>query len=58
MTHSTQDAFKWAADFIWRNARLLDRLRFAYHFLDGTQTAVLNSLRCYQNQDGGFGHAI
>ena len=58
MTHTTQDAFKRAADFIWRNARLLDRFRFAFHFLDGSQAAVLNTLRCYQNQDGGFGNGV
>ena len=24
-----------AQDFIWRNARLIDRFRFAYHFIRG-----------------------
>lgn len=47
-----------AADFIWRTARLLDRHRFAFLFLDGARDAVLKALRPYQNADGGCGHAL
>jgi hypothetical protein len=47
-----------AADFIWRNARLIDRRRFAFHFGDGSSEAVLRALRAYQNSDGGFGNAL
>ena len=47
-----------AAGFIWRTARLLDRHRFAYLFLDGPRDAVSGALRSYQNADGGFGHAL
>ncbi len=47
-----------AADFIWRSARLLERVRFQYLFLDGSREAVLDALRAYQNPDGGFGNAI
>lgn len=47
-----------ATDFIWRNARLIDRHRFAYHFRDGSREAVVAALRPYQNADGGFGSAI
>jgi hypothetical protein len=50
--------FARATDFIWRTARLIDRLRFAYLFLDGDRQAVLAALRAYQNADGGFGHAL
>ncbi len=50
--------FNRAADFIWRHARLLDRNRFAFHFLGGPRSAVLVSLRAYQNPDGGFGNAL
>ncbi len=53
-----RDAFERAADFIWRNARLLEKYRFAYHFLDGPQSAVIACLRSYQNPDGGFGNAL
>lgn len=47
-----------AADFLWRSARLLDRVRFAHLFQGGSRDAVLAALRAYQNPDGGFGHAL
>lgn len=50
--------FDKAKDFIWRNARLLDRRRFSYAFEGGSGEAVLTALRAYQNEDGGFGHAL
>lgn len=47
-----------AGVFILRNARLLDRHRFAWRFHAGPANAVLAALRPYQNHDGGFGHAL
>lgn len=47
-----------ATDFMWRTARLLERRRFAYLFLDGGRQAVLEALRPYQNPDGGFGNGL
>jgi len=47
-----------AADFVWRNARLLERHLFAYLFADGAREPVLAALRAYQNADGGFGNAL
>ncbi|HEY3363518.1 MAG TPA: hypothetical protein VGK74_00425 [Symbiobacteriaceae bacterium] len=47
-----------AADFVWRNARLLDRHLFAHLFEGGAAGAVVAALRAYQNPDGGFGNAI
>jgi hypothetical protein len=47
-----------ATTFIWRTARLIDRYRFSYLFLDGEREAVLEALRPYQNLDGGFGNAL
>ena len=47
-----------AADFVWRNGRLLDRHRFAHLFVDGPTEPVLAALRAYRNPDGGFGHAL
>jgi len=47
-----------AADFIWRTARLLDRHRFAFHFLAADSQPVVEALRPYQNLDGGFGNAL
>src|SRR5215472_4562324 len=47
-----------ATDFIWRTARLLERRRFAYLFLEGERQAVPVALRPYQNADGGFGNGL
>ena len=47
-----------AEQFIYANARLLDRHRLAV-LVDGAPTApVLRTLAAYQNADGGFGHAL
>lgn len=51
-------AFERARVFIYRNARPLDLARFQYHFEDGSKQAVMRALACYQNPDGGFGHAV
>ncbi|HEX5441519.1 MAG TPA: hypothetical protein VFW76_11595 [Ktedonobacterales bacterium] len=47
-----------ATAFMWRTARLLDRMRFACLFLDGERQSVAEALRPYQNSDGGFGNAL
>lgn len=47
-----------ARNFIYKNARPLDLARWQYHFEDGSREAVLRCLSCYQNEDGGFGHAL
>lgn len=47
-----------AKEFIYRNARPLDLTRFQYHFENGSKEAVMNALSYYQNEDGGFGHAV
>lgn len=46
------------AHFVWSNARLLDRAIFEYFFLGGSPDRVLSVLSLYQNDDGGFGHAL
>lgn len=50
--------FEKAKAFIYRNARPLDLARFQYHFENGSREAVLKVLSYYQNEDGGFGHAV
>jgi hypothetical protein len=55
---SAQPDLSAATTFIWRTARLVDRFRFAYLFLDGEREVVLAALRPYQNPDGGFGNAL
>lgn len=52
------DILERGRSFIYSHARLLDRMRFAFHFEDGTKDRVLNALRPYQNADGGFGNAL
>lgn len=53
-----KDLFERAEEFIWRNARLIDRRLFEFHFKSGSSQAVLSVLRAYQNEDGGFGNAL
>jgi hypothetical protein len=47
-----------ATDFVWRNARLVERRVFAAVFLGAPTEGVVSALRAYQNEDGGFGHAL
>jgi hypothetical protein len=47
-----------AREFVLGNARLLDRHRLSFRFDDAPAGAVLAALRAYQNEDGGFGHAL
>lgn len=47
-----------AQEFIWLNARLLERQLFACLFDGGSRLAVIDALRAYQNPDGGFGNAL
>src|SRR5207237_1243101 len=47
-----------AANFIWRNARVLERHVFAALFLRGEKMCALEALRPYQNKDGGFGNGL
>lgn len=53
-----KDAFAAAERYLQRNARLIDRARFANRFQGGPAGPVLHAVRAYQNSDGGFGHAI
>jgi len=50
--------FEKAANFIWRNGRLLERKIFEYSFGGGSKSGVLAAIKAYQNEDGGFGHAL
>jgi hypothetical protein len=46
------------SNFIWENARLLERAIFDYRFLGGPVDRIRLILRLHQNADGGFGHAL
>lgn len=50
--------YKTARNFIYKNARPLDIARWKYLFEGGSKNDVLEALSVYQNEDGGFGHAL
>ncbi|GAB3205946.1 hypothetical protein GCM10027294_06500 [Marinactinospora endophytica] len=54
----TTDTLHAAEHFIMRNARLLDRHRFAFHFHSGPDAPVRTVLDGYRNVDGGYGNAL
>jgi hypothetical protein len=53
-----KNLFERAEEFIWQNARLLERRLFDFHFRSGSSQAVLSALHAYQNEDGGYGNAL
>ena len=53
-----ENVFKNAQEFIYRYARPLDMALWRYHFEGGSRNEVMDILSYYQNEDGGFGHAI
>ncbi|MGE0527958.1 MAG: hypothetical protein AB7G93_10820 [Bdellovibrionales bacterium] len=44
--------------FLACSGRPLDWARFLFHFREGSKDLVVDSLKAYQNADGGFGHAL
>ncbi len=52
------DAFEAAAGFLLREARLLERRLFAACFLGAGPVGVVDAVRAYRNEDGGFGHGL
>ncbi|OGO66641.1 MAG: hypothetical protein A2030_10270 [Chloroflexi bacterium RBG_19FT_COMBO_50_10] len=52
------EALEKGASFIWNNARLLERAIFDYHFRNSQSDRIIDILCTYQNDDGGFGHAL
>jgi hypothetical protein len=58
MTCDPARALERAADFLWRNARLLERALFARLFQEKAADAVRSAVLAYRNPDGGFGHAL
>ncbi len=51
-------AFDRAVQYLRHEARPLEKALFEYHFENGSRTNVLAALVPYQNDDGGFGHAL
>jgi len=58
MSNRPNPSIERATDFMWRNARPLERALFAHEFLNGTADAVVAALLAYRNSDGGFGNAL
>ncbi|MFS1301744.1 hypothetical protein [Streptosporangium longisporum] len=54
----SDDIFGSARDFLLREGRLLERRLFATLFEGASADGVVDSLRGYQNPDGGFGHGL
>lgn len=53
-----KDNFNKAKDYIKSNARPIDRALFEFEFNNGSPQTVLDILKTYQNDDGGFGKAL
>ncbi|GAA1592306.1 hypothetical protein GCM10009678_88200 [Actinomadura kijaniata] len=58
MTSLSRADLARAERFVWLNARVLDRHRFALHFRGGPPGPLLAALRPYATPDGGYGHAL
>ncbi|MGE5673864.1 MAG: prenyltransferase/squalene oxidase repeat-containing protein [Mycobacterium leprae] len=54
----SHEVMQRAGEFIWQNARLLDRRVFAFFFAGAPREAIIDAVRAYQNPDGGFGNAL
>ncbi|HEX2905437.1 MAG TPA: hypothetical protein VHO69_01145, partial [Phototrophicaceae bacterium] len=52
------EAFNRARQFLKTQARPLDQAMFEFRFEGGTADEVLAALQPFQNEDGGFGHAL
>ncbi|SEQ43012.1 hypothetical protein [Piscibacillus halophilus] len=50
--------FEKSARWMKRHARPLEAARWSYEFDGGTKEEVLNYLKAFQNDDGGFGHGL
>jgi len=53
-----ENQFTTARDFILHQGRLLERRLFATCFEGSPATGVVDALRGYRNDDGGFGHGL
>lgn len=52
------ETYRRARVYMYRCARPLEMALFQYYFEHGSREAVISALSCYQNEDGGFGHAL
>ncbi|RNL86648.1 prenyltransferase [Halostreptopolyspora alba] len=54
----SSDTLHAAEHFVMRNARLIDRHRFAFHFQSGPAEPIRTVLDAYRNVDGGYGNGL
>lgn len=52
------DQINKAEKYIKKNCRDLEKVRFDYLFGGGSQSVVVDELKKFQNQDGGFGNGL
>lgn len=52
------NTYERARQFVFRNARPLDYMRWKFFFEGGSPENVADLLASYQNADGGFGHGL
>jgi len=58
MRRLSRSAFDGASRFLKTQARPLERALFEHHFEGAPAKAVIAELARFQNEDGGFGHAL
>jgi hypothetical protein len=58
MNKLTPAQWRAARDYLLQQARPLEAARYRYHFEGGAAGEVLAALATFQNDDGGFGHAL
>ncbi len=58
MQKLSSEAFQKAKSYILTHARDIEQVLFNYYFDNGDKETVVNTLRSYQNGDGGFGHGM
>ncbi|AEY66544.1 hypothetical protein [Clostridium sp. BNL1100] len=58
MKKLTLKDYKEIKSWMYRNARPLELAIWQFYFENGSKEAVLSALEIYQNDDGGFGHAL
>lgn len=58
MTHIDNQQIQRAEQFLWLNARVLERRRFEALFRGADHAPVLQALAAYKNPDGGYGQGI
>lgn len=58
MNRLLHEVFHRAEDHIQTHGRELEKARLDYLFHNGSAQAVVDALKKYQNEDGGFGHGL